>query len=279
MSLLNRLLPNLPAVSPQAIDPRVVQLVLLSGFLLYGIAALGFGITPLWVAATLLAATVTQWVCCRWIANIPFDPRSAGISALSILLLLRVANPLWWPLTAVLAVASKFTLRDNTHGHWFNPANVAIAVVILFSGQAWLSPGQWGYGAFWVLLLLCAGIWHTHRAFRADIALMFLGFMAAGYVLRALWLGDPWAIPLHQLHNGALLLFAFFMISDPKTTPQRWEHRGFFAFCVAMLTLYGQFVVFRADSVMFALVAVSAGWRLFSVCRGVGRVRPAVSVQ
>jgi len=29
----------------------------------------------------------------------------------------------------------------------------------------------------------------------------------------------PWAIPLKQLQSGALLLFTFFMISDPKTTP------------------------------------------------------------
>ena len=54
---------------------------------------------------------------------------------------------------------------------------------------------------------------------------------------RALWLGDPLSIPLHQLQNGALLIFAFFMISDPKTTPNtaRWPNR-FGALVAASLT-------------------------------------------
>ena len=38
---------------------------------------------------------------------------------------------------------------------------------------------------------------------------------------RSLWLGEPMSIPLHRLQNGALLLFTFFMISDPRTTPIR----------------------------------------------------------
>ena len=44
---------------------------------------------------------------------------------------------------------------------------------------------------------------------------------------RAFWLGDPLAIPLHQMQSGSLLIFAFFMISDPRTTPDR----GWAAFC------------------------------------------------
>jgi len=32
-------------------------------------------------------------------------------------------------------------------------------------------------------------------------------------------LGEPMTIPFHRLESGSLLLFTFFMISDPKTTP------------------------------------------------------------
>ena len=38
---------------------------------------------------------------------------------------------------------------------------------------------------------------------------------------RSWWLGEPMAIPLHRLQSGALLLFAFFMISDPRRRPIR----------------------------------------------------------
>jgi len=36
---------------------------------------------------------------------------------------------------------------------------------------------------------------------------------------RSLYVGEPLTIPFHRLESGALLLFTFFMISDPKTTP------------------------------------------------------------
>ena len=52
---------------------------------------------------------------------------------------------------------------------------------------------------------------------------------------RALWLGDPMAIPLHQMGSGALLVFAFFMISDPMTQP--WDRRARALWIVAVAIL------------------------------------------
>ena len=56
-------------------------------------------------------------------------------------------------------------------------------------------------------------------AHRSDIAIFFLVAHATLLLVRAVWLGDPLAIPLHQLQSGSLLIFSFFMISDPRTTP------------------------------------------------------------
>ncbi|MEL6318404.1 MAG: RnfABCDGE type electron transport complex subunit D, partial [Pseudomonadota bacterium] len=52
---------------------------------------------------------------------------------------------------------------------------------------------------------------------------------------RAAWLGDPLAIPLHQMQSGALSVFAFFMISDPATTPRARGARLVHAALVAAL--------------------------------------------
>ena len=49
---------------------------------------------------------------------------------------------------------------------------------------------------------------------RSDVSLAFVFAYAAILFGRALWLGDPWAIPLKQLQSGALLLFTFFMPPD-----------------------------------------------------------------
>ena len=47
----------------------------------------------------------------------------------------------------------------------------------------------------------------VNRAERSDVTWAFLGFSIAMLLGRALWLGDPMAIPLHQMQSGALVLF------------------------------------------------------------------------
>ena len=81
--------------------------------------------------------------------------------------------------------------------------------------------------AFFAILVLGA-------ARRSDIAIFFLGSHAALLLARAVWLGDPLAIPLHQLQSGSLLIFAFFMISDPRTSPDSRLGRFIFAASVAL---------------------------------------------
>jgi Na+-translocating ferredoxin:NAD+ oxidoreductase RnfD subunit len=72
-----------------------------------------------------------------------------------------------------------------------------------------------------------------------------------------MWLGDPLHIPLHQLESGALLLFAFFMISDPKTTPDSRAGRVVFAFLVAFGAAYVQFRLFRTNGLLWSLALFS----------------------
>jgi Na+-translocating ferredoxin:NAD+ oxidoreductase RnfD subunit len=70
---------------------------------------------------------------------------------------------------------------------------------------------------------------------------------------RAIWLGDPLAIPLHQSQNGALLIFAFFMISDPKTTPDARIGRIIYASLVASVAYVIQFVFYETSAPVLAL--------------------------
>ena len=57
--------------------------------------------------------------------------------------------------------------------------------------------------------------------------------------------------------SGALLLFAFFMISDPKTTPDSRAGRVLFAALVAFGAWYVQFRLFRTNGLLWALAACS----------------------
>jgi Na+-translocating ferredoxin:NAD+ oxidoreductase RnfD subunit len=92
---------------------------------------------------------------------------------------------------------------------------------------------------------------------RADIALFFLGTHAALLLARAVWLGDPLAIPLHQLQSGSLLIFTFFMISDPKTSPDSRLGRFLFAAAVALSAHYLAFFMQMRPALYLALMALA----------------------
>ena len=96
-----------------------------------------------------------------------------------------------------------------------------------------------------------------HAARRSDVAIFFLGSHAALLVARALWLGDPLIIPLHQLQSGSLLIFSFFMISDPRTTPDSRLGRFIFAAAVAASGHWLAFFMQMRPALYVALVALS----------------------
>ena len=100
--------------------------------------------------------------------------------------------------------------------------------MIAVSGEVWVSPAQWGSKLYFAFLMACLGGMVIHRAMRSDVSYAFLLSYVAILAARAVWLGDPWAIPIKQLQSGALLLFTFFMISDPKTTPDSRAGRVLF---------------------------------------------------
>lgn len=233
-------------------DPRLYQIVSLSTLLLYGLVFLHFDIPSWQIVITIGTTLLTQYAGTRYFHVPSFDPKSALISSLSLCLLLRTNDLSVASLAAVIAIGSKFVIRWNNK-HIFNPTNFAL-VVVLTSGLGWISPGQWGQVAWFGFLIACLGSLVITRAARADVTLAFLSFYIGLLVTRALWLGDPLTIPLHQIESGALLIFAFFMISDPKTTPDSRTGRVVFALCVALAGLYVQFGLFKPNGPLWGLI-------------------------
>lgn len=237
------------------IDPRWWQIGSLTALFTYGITVLHFDVTLSRAAAIFTAALLTQLIASR-IAHVTFEWKSAAISALSLSLLLRSNSLALLLLAAFVAVASKFVIRINGK-HIFNPTNFAITALMLATDGVWVSPGQWGSVAFFGFLIVCAGALVVHRSKRSDVTLAFLFFWTAILVARAIRLGDPLTIPLHRLENGALLIFAFFMISDPKTTPDSRFGRILFAAIVAGGAWYVQFKMFHTNALLWSLVFAS----------------------
>lgn len=237
-------------------DPRFLQIAALGSLLAYGMAFLHFDVAPERVALILGAAIASQYACTRIFRLPSFDPKSALISGLSLCLLLRAGDPRLAVLAATLAVTSKFLVRWNGK-HVFNPTNIAIAALLLGTDGVWVSSGQWGSGAFLAFLIACAGILVVARAGRSDVTAAFLSAWLLLLFGRSLWLGEPLAIPFHRLESGALLLFAFFMISDPRTTPDSRAGRVLFASLVALGAWYIQFRLFRTNGLILSLAFFS----------------------
>jgi len=237
-------------------DPRYYQITVLTSLVCFGVLALDFGIR--WQnAVTIVATALLVQFLGTLLARLPrVDPLSPLITSLSLTLLLRTDQVGLAAAAAAIAISSKFLIRFRGK-HVFNPANLALVTLMLASNQAWVSSGQWGSAAVGAFTLACLGFLVLTRAKRAETTIAFLLIYAALLCGRAFWLGDPLAIPLHQLQNGALLIFAFFMISDPKTTPNTPVGRVLFAAIVAAIAFTIQFVYYEPNGPILALIAAA----------------------
>ena len=89
------------------------------------------------------------------------------------------------------------------------------------------------------------------------MALAFLTCYLGLLFARSAYLNEPLEIPLHRMQSGTMLLFAFFMISDPRTTPDSRAGRLVFAALVAFGGWYVQFRLFRTNGLLWSLAACS----------------------
>jgi len=237
-------------------DPRAYQIASLAALLGWGVMGLGFDVGPAQIAVTLGTALLVQWVGDHAVRHARFEPRSALISGLSLCLLLRTDHLALAALAATLAIGSKFVVRVRGK-HLLNPTNGAIVALLAIGAPVWVSSGQWGNAAFFAFAIACAGLIVVTRAARADVTIAFLAFWALVLFGRATFLGQRAAVPLHQLGSGALLLYAFFMISDPKTTPDSRAGRIVFAALVALGAGFVQFGLYRTNGLLWSLPGFS----------------------
>jgi Na+-transporting NADH:ubiquinone oxidoreductase subunit NqrB len=244
-------------VHPFWTDARHYQIAALFTLLTYNLGWLDFGARPLNSACAIGGALLTQVICSRCWKLPSIDLRSPLITGLSLSLLLRADDPWLHAIAGGIGIASKFLLRIDGKHIW-NPAGLAIVVLLYTaSSHVWISPGAWSSTVWFAALLVFFAILVLGAARRSDIAIFFFGSHAVLLFARAWWLGDPLAIPLHQLQSGSLLIFTFFMISDPRTSPDSRLGRFIFAASVALAAHYMAFFMQMRPALYVALIALS----------------------
>jgi Na+-translocating ferredoxin:NAD+ oxidoreductase RnfD subunit len=193
----------------------------------------------------------------------------AHISALAIALLLYPAGRLAPIVFAgVVAVGSKAIFRaplGRGRRHFFNPSNFGIAVTLVVFPLVSISPPYHftenvsGIGDWLVpLFVLCTGTLLNYRLTgKIPLIVAWLTAFAAQAAIRHVTLGASLEGALLPMTGLAFLLFTFYMVTDPGTTPVRPRNQVAFGASVALV--YGVMLASHlAFTLFFALVVVSA---------------------
>jgi hypothetical protein len=197
---------------------------------------------------------------------------SAHISGLAVsMLLFANGRPQAIAFAAAIAIASKYLFRVKWNGgtrHVFNPSNLGItATLLLFPWVGMVQPYMFteklsgGWDWFLPALIVCTGSFLNGRFTRK---LPLVAGWVGGFVLQALLrhflFGNLLLPSLNPMTGVAFLLFTFYMVTDPATTPT--TRRGQLAFGAAVAAVYG---LFMATHVVFGIF-----YSLSLVCLGRG---------
>ncbi|MEK8020001.1 MAG: hypothetical protein VSS75_024270 [Candidatus Parabeggiatoa sp.] len=191
----------------------------------------------------------------------------AHISSLAIAMLLY-PNEQLWPIAfaSALAGGSKYIFRlkiGDKYRHFLNPSNTGIAItLILFPWVSIAPPYQYTEnfsGALdWllpVIFIIFGTLLNGLYARRIPLIVAWLSAFAVQGVLRAWFFETPVLAELEIMTGVAFLLFTFYMIEDPGTTP--FKARGQIVFGVSVAAAYAILMMFHiVFGLFFALFAV-----------------------
>ena len=199
-----------------------------------------FSITWTDVLASVLAATLAELAFSNVLSRsgVPrrlFFPESALAAAFGIGIFLRGTSPWVFACAAFLAVASKYLIRIKGR-HIFNPSNFGIVSLVYFVPfAATIEFTQWGVSRPLIIVVSCIAL---VIAYRAGVIVTTGSFLISYTVLLLLFVGlDPFYFAVHHLGllSPSIILFASFMITDPRTSPASFWGRILHGCTVAAL--------------------------------------------
>lgn len=195
---------------------------------------------------------------------------SAHISGLAVSMLLYANERLGVvAFASVTAIASKALVRVRVASgtcHVLNPSNFGISATLLLFPWVGIAPpyqfterldsarGDW----ILPLVLIASGtLLNARFTQRLPLIAAWLGGFALQGCLRAAWQETPYAAALLPMTGVAFLLFTFYMVTDPATTPAGTRGQVLFGAAVAasyalLMRLHVVFGLFFALSLVTA---------------------------
>jgi hypothetical protein len=251
---------------PSIRDPRLHVAAVLLALQALGQTVLGFRLSVAQILACLVAGALIEFVVAFFKDKAIMWPASGLLTGNSTAFILRVPGTLhsdWWSTRGIwifvgvvaVSMASKYLIRWRGR-HIFNPSNLGLVLAFVVLGPKytepmdlfWIPMGQWMLVTYAILIF--GGLF---IAWELKLLGLELGFMAAFAAFLAIALIP---VPDHcmvaswhvtamcgwQLWNvivtsPELLIFAFFMMPDPRTVPDEQGSRFVFGVLVALISV------------------------------------------
>jgi len=235
-----------PLVLPTVRDPRLhVAAVIISVHVL-GQVGLGFRVSVLQILAAMVTCAVLEVALTFRQSRAIVWPASAMLTGSGVALILRVVGTPpnqpwsvdgWYVFAAVagLSLLTKYVIKYRGT-HVFNPSNIGLVVAFIVLGSSRVEPLDfwWAPLNVWMLaayaVIGVGGLLITRRLKLLALAASFwltlaagIGLLAAsGHCMTANWAFAPvcgtdfWRV---IVASPEVMVFLFFMITDPKTVP------------------------------------------------------------
>ncbi|MEX1125953.1 MAG: RnfABCDGE type electron transport complex subunit D [Acidimicrobiia bacterium] len=252
-----------PVVLPSVRDPRLHLAAVIISIHILGQVAFGFRVSVPQILSAILTCFLIELVWTFARSRQIVWPASAMLTGSGVALILRVVGTErgdywtwfgWYYFAAIagLSLITKYLIRYRG-SHVFNPSNVGLVVAFLVLGSTVVEPLDFwwvpldGWMAAAYAIIIVGGLMITARLRLLALAATFwltlaagLGLLAASsHCFSAAWSLEPvcgssfwWVV----IASPELMIFLFFMITDPKTIPARPTGRVVFAACLALVS-------------------------------------------
>jgi len=253
-------------------DARYFQMAFQVTFLCFGILFLQWEAEWLHYLLFIGTGLFLQWLCDSIVTKKLISPfhwtsggwKSALISTLSLCLLLKTNDWFICVIAAAFTILSKYIFQIKAK-HIFNPSALGIVATIFLTNKAWLSPGQWGSSVVLLFAVCCLGFIVVTKVQKLDVTLAFLiTFAGLLFIRQVFYLNWSFDFFLQSLSTGSLLLFSFFMISDPRTAPNHAVARIIWAVFIAAVAFYLSAFKWMNSTPIYVLVLMAPLVPLFN---------------
>ncbi|MHB8508832.1 MAG: hypothetical protein ACYDGR_09320 [Candidatus Dormibacteria bacterium] len=251
-------------VLPSRRDPRLRLAAVIISLQVLGQTVLGFKVSVAQILVSIGVCAAVDMGMSAWRQGAVVWPASGLLTGNSTAFILRAGHTQhgdWWSLNGIqffimaslIGILSKYLVRVDGR-HVFNPSNLGLIATFLVVGSPAVFPQYLWWGPLQapvlaaLLVILGGAVWVLRPVRMIPMAVIFITLFAAlvgaraatGACFAAIWHTGPICGAQYWVNictSPELLIFVFFMMSDPRTSPGSTRGRILYAALTAVMAV------------------------------------------